>query len=292
MAEQTWTLGSLLDWTAKHRQKRTSQAPGSMRKFCSLALSVAGALTYTAFALPSWLPRKFARPIADLIGKRLEGCPVAYLVGKKEFYNLELEASPAVLIPRPDSELVVMECLKLAKALPHPTIIDIGTGSGNLAIAVAKHLPNARVTATDRSAEALALARKNAERHGVAERMRFLVGDLFAPVSAEERFDFVLSNPPYIPTADISHLPAGVRDFEPHLALDGGADGFAVFDRLIDQARGRLVEGGYLLVEIGAPQEDPARQRISQYAELELLPTVYDYSRHPRVLAARRAVKV
>jgi release factor glutamine methyltransferase len=184
--------------------------------------------------------------------------------------------------------MVVIECLKLAKPLPQPKIVDIGTGSGNLAIAVAKHLAGARVMAIDKSADALALAGKNAARHEVQERVRFLQGDLFAPLAGDEKFDFVLSNPPYIPSADIPGLPIGVRNFEPHLALDGGADGFAVFDRLVTEASGRLVEGGYLLVEIGAPQEGPARQRMGQIAELELLPTIYDYSRHPRVLAGRK----
>jgi release factor glutamine methyltransferase len=292
MAEQIWTLGSLLDWTAKHLAQKNIESPRLDAEI--LLAHVVGCrridLYGTRFAeLASPEVRQAFRL---LIGKRLEGCPVAYLVGKKEFYKLELEVSPAVLIPRPDSELVVIECLKLAKALPQPKILDIGTGSGNLAIAVAKHLPGAQVTAIDKSADALALARKNADKHGVLERVRFLSGDLFVPLAAIEKFNFVLSNPPYIPNADIPGLAIGVRDFEPHLALDGGVDGFAVFDRLVTGAPGRLAEGGYLLVEIGAPQEGPARDRLAQIAELELLPTINDYSRHPRVLAARLRVNV
>jgi release factor glutamine methyltransferase len=288
MAEQTWTLGSLLSWTAKHLADKNVESP---RLDAEILLAHAAGcrridLYGTRFAEPASAEAR--QTYRALIGKRLEGCPVAYLVGKKEFYNLELEVSPAVLIPRPDSELVVMECLKLAKSLPRPKIVDVGTGSGNLAIAVAKHLSAAEVTAIDKSADALAIARKNAERHGVAERMRFFQGDLLAPLAADECFDFVLSNPPYIPSGDIAGLSVGVRDYEPHLALDGGADGFVVFDRLVQEATGRLAEGGYLLIEIGAPQEGPARQRLGQIAELELLPTIYDFSRHPRVLAARR----
>src|SRR5262249_1583931 len=146
-----------------------------------------------------------------LIGRRLEGCPVAYLVGRKEFFGLTLEVSPAVLIPRPESEYVVMECLRLAKDLPEPRVLDIGTGSGNLAVAFAQQHKGAQVTAIDISPEAVAVATRNAERHKVADRISFLVGDLFAPLNAisssttphsplptHQQFDFILSNPPYI----------------------------------------------------------------------------------------------
>jgi release factor glutamine methyltransferase len=224
----------------------------------------------------------------ELIRLRIEGCPVAYLVGKKEFHGLEFQVGPAVLIPRPDSEHVVLECVALAKGSAAPRIIDIGTGSGNLAVTLAKTLPTAHVTATDQSPDALQAARANAARHGVEGRMRFLVGDLFGPVPAADTFDFVVSNPPYIAHEDMKNLAPGVRDFEPHLALDGGPGGFAVFNRLIDQARARLNPGGYLVVEIGAPQEMGARQRIASHAEYELAPTIHDYSGHPRVLKARQ----
>src|SRR5205814_2701858 len=121
-----------------------------------------------------------------LVRQRLEGCPVAYLVGRKEFFALEFEVGPAVLIPRPESEFVVMECLRLAKGLARPRVLDIGTGSGNLAVAVARRQPNAEVTAVDLSPDALAIAQRNADNLGVARRIRFLQGDLFAPIPAGE----------------------------------------------------------------------------------------------------------
>jgi release factor glutamine methyltransferase len=231
----------------------------------------------------------------SLIGRRLEGCPVAYLVGRKEFFGLALEVSPAVLIPRPESEYVVLEFLRLAKENPQPRVLDIGTGSGNLAIAAAHQHPGARVTAIDISSEALAVASGNAQRHKVAERIRFLKGDLFAPLSepgalatGQERFDFILSNPPYIAHEDIPALPRGVRDYEPHLALDGGPGGFTVFDRLIDGVVDYLVPGGCLIVEIGSPQEKPARERLINHRDYELGETIRDGSGHPRVLRARK----
>ena len=131
------------------------------------------------------------------------------------------------------------------------------------------------------------MASSNAAKHGVAERIRFLQGDLFAPLAAGERFDFILSNPPYIPHDDIAKLPPGVRDYEPHLALDGGADGFAVFDRLIAEAPAHLKPEGVLLIEIGSPQEGPARERLERQGGYELAKTVHDGSGHPRVLIAR-----
>jgi release factor glutamine methyltransferase len=223
----------------------------------------------------------------ELIRRRVEGCPVAYLVGYKEFFSLRLEVGPEVLIPRPDSELAVSECLRLAKGLAEPRVLDIGTGSGNLAIAVARNHKGARVTAVDLSPGALAVAGRNAAKHGVADRVRFLGGDLFAAVPAGERFDFILSNPPYIPRDEIPKLAPGVRDYEPHLALDGGASGYEVLERLAAGAQEHLQPGGYLIVEIGSPQEGAARERLKAHAGYELAPTVHDYSGHPRVLVAR-----
>ena len=288
MGEQSWTLGALLDWTAKHLAQKGVEYP---RLDAEVLLAHAAGCKridlygarFADIATPDVRQR-----YRELIQKRIEGCPVAYLVGKKEFFGLEFNVSPAVLIPRPDSEHVVMECVALAKGLSAPRIIDIGAGSGNLCVTLAKQLPAAQITATDKSSAALAVAEANASKHGIGARIRFLEGDLFGPLPTGEQFDFVVSNPPYIPQDDIPKLPAGVRDFEPHLALDGGPDGFAVFERLIDAARARLAGGGWLIVEIGAPQEEPARRRIEELPEYELAPTVRDFSGHPRVLKARR----
>jgi release factor glutamine methyltransferase len=193
-----------------------------------------------------------------------------------------------VLIPRPDTECVVNECLRLARALPGPAILDVGTGSGAIAVAVARQHKGARLTATDLSPAALAVAERNAARHGLAGRIRFLHGDLFAPIPPTEQFHFILSNPPYIAHEDMEKLPDGVRHHEPHLALDGGPGGFAVFDRLVEQARQFLKPSGYLIVEIGSPQEEHARRRIAGFAGYELGKTIRDGSGHPRVLAVRR----
>jgi release factor glutamine methyltransferase len=222
----------------------------------------------------------------DLVRRRLAGCPVAYLVGRKEFFTLEFEVTPAVLVPRQDTECLVLETLRLARGLVEPHLLDVGTGSGNIAVAVAHQHKTARLTAVDLSAEALAVAARNAARHGVADRIRFLQGDLFEPVGAEERFDFVLSNPPYIAPEEMAGLDREVRDHEPRLALDGGPGGLAVFDRLIDAARRHLKPGGHLLVEIGSAQEGAARERTAALPGYELDKTIADGAGRPRVLHA------
>lgn len=282
----SWTIGRLLDWTAGYLNRKGAESPRlDAEVLLAHALACKRIELYTRYDQPT--PEEVRAQFKALIQRRLAGCPVAYLVGRKEFFSLTFEVSPAVLIPRPESEYVVLECLRLARNVPQPRVLDLGTGSGNLAVAVAHQNCKAQVTAVDLSAEALAVAGRNAQRHGVADRIRFLHGDLFAPVPAGERFEFVLSNPPYIPHADLASLAAGVRDYEPHLALDGGADGFAVFDRILAGARDFLEPGGYLIVEIGAPQHLPARQRFAACPWYELADTLLDGSGHPRVLQAR-----
>jgi release factor glutamine methyltransferase len=283
----TWSIGALLDWTASYLAKKGSEYPRlDAEVLLAHALECRRIDLYTRYEEPA---SEAARSrFRDLVRRRVEGCPVAYLVGRKEFFSLTLDVNPAVLIPRPESEFVVLECLRLAKSLSEPKVLDIGTGSGNLAVAVAHQHRCARVTAVDRSSDALAVASSNAARHGVADRIRFLAGDLFESIPSGERFDFILSNPPYIAREDLDHLPPGVRNYEPVLALDGGPGGFAVFDRLIAEAGQYLVPGGYLIIEIGAPQHEPARQRILALGQYDLGETIFDGSRHPRVLRARK----
>jgi release factor glutamine methyltransferase len=168
-----------------------------------------------------------------------------------------------------------------------PRLLDVGTGSGCIAVALAARHKGAAVAASDVSPDALAVARRNADKHQLAGRIRFLEGDLFAPLEAGERFDFILSNPPYISRAELDRLPVEVRDHEPRLALDGGPDGFAVIDRLIAGAGVHLVPGGYLMIEIGFDQEEGARQRFEAHGGYALGKTVQDAGGQPRVLVAR-----
>jgi len=281
-----WTVGKLLNSAARLLAERGSEFPRlDAEVLLAHSLGCRRIDLYTRHEQPA--SNELRDRFRALVRRRIDGCPVAYLVGRKEFFSLEFEVSPAVLIPRPESEFVVMECLRLAKEMSEPRVADIGTGSGNIAVAVAQQHPGARLTAIDLSLDALALARRNAERHGVTQRIHFLLGDLFEPIGADARFDFVLSNPPYIPEAELEQLPCGVRDHEPRLALNGGPSGYEILQRLVAGAPQHLVPGGYLIVEIGAPQEHTARDHILAYAGYQLADTLHDYSGHARVLCAR-----
>lgn len=285
--EQTWTLGRLLEWTTNFLRQKGSESPRlDTEVLLAHALGCKRIDLYARHGEEA--PEPGRQRFRELVRQRVEGCPVAYLVGRKEFFSLEFPVNRSVLIPRPDTECLVVECLRLAKPMMEPAILDVGTGSGCIAVAVAKHHKTAHVTAVDLSAEAISLASSNAEKHQVAERIRFVQGDLLGPIPPGERFDFILSNPPYIPHDEIAKLAPGVRDYEPHSALDGGIDGFAVFERLIAAAPAHLKPGGYMLIEIGSPQEKEARERFARHEGYELDNTVYDGSGHPRVLVARR----
>jgi release factor glutamine methyltransferase len=284
--EQVWTVGRLLDWTTKYLTQKQIESPRlDAQVLLAFALDCKRIDLYTRF--DDLVADEGRQRFRDLIRQRVEGCPVAYLVGRKEFFSLEFEVSPAVLVPRDDSVCLVDDCLRLARDMESPRVLDIGTGSGCLAVAIAWKNKKARVTATDISPDALVVAARNAARHGVTERVAYVQGDLFGPLSADEPFDFIVSNPPYIPHDDIATLEPTVANFEPHLALDGGPDGFAVFDRLVAQAGQYLRPGGYLLIEIGSSQEEQGRQRFLAHPQFELAPTLRDGAEQPRGLRAR-----
>jgi release factor glutamine methyltransferase len=190
----------------------------------------------------------------SLLARRLAHEPTAYIVGQREFYGLDLETTPAALIPRPETELLVQEAL--ARDRGRLLIVDVGTGNGAIAVALAVHLPQATLVAIDLSREALALAVRNARRHGVESRVSFLQADLLAPLA--QPADLVVANLPYVRSTDWEALPPEIREHEPRAALDGGPDGLREIERLLRQAPSCLRPGGSLLVELGSPQGAPA----------------------------------
>jgi len=286
-SEERWTVGRLLNWTRDFLKKKGSESPRlDAEVLLASVLKCERVRLYTQFE--DEVEEKPRATFRDLVKRRAEGAPVAYLVGHKEFYSLSFHVSPDVLIPRPDSEFVVVEALSKLKGVDSPRCVDVGTGSGCLALACVHHHKTARFVAIDRSPEALAVARGNADKLGLTGRVEFLEGDLLGPVADRPPFDLILSNPPYIASNVIPTLEPGVRDFEPHLALDGGEDGLRVVDRLIDQAVLLLKVGGYLILEIGSDQETPVRDLIARCAGLDLAPTIRDAANHPRVILARR----
>ncbi|MGB7547259.1 MAG: peptide chain release factor N(5)-glutamine methyltransferase [Terracidiphilus sp.] len=231
-------------------------------------------------------PTDHGREFRALIERRLAGEPIQHITGETEFYGLPFRVTPDVLIPRPETEHLVEKVLALAAGLRAPRIVDVGTGSGAIAVALAHKLPHAQITATDLSAAALDLARENAERNGVAARIRFLRGDLLAPV-AGEAFDIIVSNPPYVSTADRASLSVEVRDYEPALALFAGPDGLDIYRRLIPHAFAALTSGGFLALEIGFGQS-PAIRTILADSGFEPIEFVADLQNIPRVASAQR----
>jgi release factor glutamine methyltransferase len=285
--EDRWTVGRLLTWTTDYLKRHGSESPRlDAEVMLAHVLNWQRVQLYTHFEEEvSQSPRKAFR---ELVRRRAEGAPVAYLVGRKEFYSLTFVVSPAVLIPRPESEFVVVEYLEQTRHLASPRAVDVGTGSGCLAIAAAHRQPGAHFVAIDISEEALAVARRNAAQIGVLERIDFRRGDQLEPIAGEGPFDAIISNPPYIPSEAIDNLEAGVRDHEPRTALDGGTGGLEMVARLIDESVALLKPGGRLILEIGSDQEDPVRSLIAAQARLQLAPTVFDHAQHPRVIRATR----
>jgi release factor glutamine methyltransferase len=282
-----WTIRALMDWTEKHFQQKGLESPRlEAQLLLAHTLNCRRVELYTRWDEP--VANEQRGQFRELIKRRLDGCPTMYLTGRREFYAVEFEVTPAVLIPRPETELLVSETLKRIKSIPNPRVLDIGTGSGCIAIALACQHKSALVTATDVSAEALDVAKRNAQRHDLSERIRFLQGDLFGPLAADEQFEVIVSNPPYVSQAEFAELPAHVRDYEPRLALEAGVDGFAVYDRLIPAAPAHLAPGGWLLLEIGATQAQAVRQRLDAQAALETGDTLFDEAKLPRVVTAQR----
>lgn len=248
MQQETWTTIKVLAWTREHLAGR---GIANARLEAEWMLCAATGLDRVGLYL------NFERPLNGeelasfraMVARRGKREPLQYILGTQEFMGLEFEVTPDVLIPRHDTETLVTEAL--ARQPGAVAVLDIGAGSGCIAVSLAKHLPAAMVTATDVSEAALAVARRNADRHGVV--IEFLAGSLLEPVVGR-RFDLIVSNPPYIPSGDIAGLEPEVRNFEPRGALDGGPDGLDAYRTLIPAAPAFLKPGGWLLVEVGIGQ--------------------------------------
>ena len=227
-----------------------------------------------------------ADALRAFVRRRRAGEPMQYIAGEAEFYGLNFRVNRDVLIPRPETEHLVEKLIALAARFLHPRIVDVGAGSGAIAVALAHALPLAQITATEISPPALAVAKVNAARNGVAERIRFLEGDLLQPVAGEV-FDLVAGNPPYVPEGDRDTLSVEVRDYEPLQALMAGPDGLAVYRRLIPAAFGALVPGGFVAFEIGCGQQQAVGALLADagFNEVEF---VADLQGIPRVATAQR----
>lgn len=254
----SWTIRQALLWAATYLQAESQPDPRLSAELLLgsvLGLDRLGLLLSFEQAIQADQQRTFEEKVL----RRAQHQPVAYLTGFKEFWSFNFEVNPGVLIPRPETELLVEEALKILSAQSgDPAVVELGTGSGAVAIALAKSLApgkNTRLLATDLSWPALQTAKKNAAHHGVQDLIAFIQGDWLAPFSFKQRWiDLLVSNPPYIPEKDIPHLPLTIKGFEPLIALSGGPDGLEAIRVIFQQAARQLKKGGWLVLEIGDTQ--------------------------------------
>jgi len=285
---ETWTTRKLLAWTAQHFERLGIDAPRlSAEMLLAHVLGVERLRLYMDADRPaSDLERAAFRALVERAAKHE---PVDYLVGRTPFFSMMLDVTPDVLIPRPSTETLVEHVIQHARQTPGfrgPLIADVGTGSGAIAIALAKHIAESRVVATDISDAALAVARRNAEAHRVADRIDFALGSLLEPLADfRGRFRFLCSNPPYIPDDEWDTVAPNVKDYEPHGALRGGVDGLQFVRPIIEGAGDVLDTPGQLVVEIAAATAD-ACVKLATAAGLHHAHVLADHEALPRVLVA------
>ena len=290
---EPWTVLRLLQWTTDFFRQRGSESPRLDAEV--LLAHVRGCSRvelYTAFAEEPDEEQRVA--FREMVRRRGEGMPVAQLVGYREFYSLRFRVTEDTLIPRPETEHLVVEALDCAAAMTvegRPLqIADIGTGSGAIAVTLAKHLPDAEITAVDRSPAALKIASWNAEQLEVTENVHFLESDLLSSVQEPKLFDLVCSNPPYVSEAEYQQLAPTVRQFEPVEALVAGPKGTEVIERIFDEIPARLRPGGRLILELSPMIAEACAELAGESGQFEDPRFIKDLSGHRRILSLRRAL--
>ncbi len=289
MPEESWTVLKLLQWTTDYFQRNNVSEPRtSAEVLLAHVLAENRLFLYLNYDRP--METNELAEYRACIKRRLGGEPNQYITGLQEFWSLPLRVSPDVLIPRPETEVLVEAVLEfLDKADANVDILDLGTGSGAIAIALARELPAARIVATDLSMAALRLAQENAKLHHVDQRILFVRGDMFAAIpGASQRFKVVVTNPPYVSHDEILELPREIRDFEPHHALEGGPDGLAVIRHIIAEAPTVLCQAGALFMEMGADQTESISALVLESQEYRSFHIRKDYSGLDRVLVAEK----
>ncbi|HEY1064802.1 MAG TPA: peptide chain release factor N(5)-glutamine methyltransferase [Pirellulales bacterium] len=288
---EVWNIKRLLTWTTDFLRKRGAESPRlDAEVLLAAARGCPRIALYTAFDEEP--PEEIKTKFRDWVKRRAAGAPVAYLVGKKEFFSLAFEVTPDVLIPRPDTETLVVSALDAVKELSAGRetidVADLGTGSGAIAVTLAKQNPKIRVVAVDKSPKALAVAKRNAEAHGVADRIEFVESDWFSAVDKSRQFDVVASNPPYILTSEMATLARDVKDYEPQSALESGPTGLECIQKIIPQAAERLRPGGRLFIEMSPQIAEGVQKLLAAEKRLTPLPAIKDYGQLARVATAKR----
>ncbi len=290
-ATQPWTIKRLLDWTQEHFEKAgTDSARLEAEVLLAEALGCQRIELYTQFdQVPDAEPMANFR---DWVKRHAAGEPVAYIVGHREFYSLKFRVNASVLIPRPETEHVVVAALEAAKEIADRPlrILDVGTGSGCIAVALAKHLTESKIGAIDLSPDAIAVAQANIDDHDVADRVKCFTGDLLAALPAgSQPVHLIVSNPPYIGTAEEGTVEPSVDQFEPKMALYGGETGTEVIQRLIEQSVDFLLPGGRLIFETSPIIMDACIELVKARPEFTACDVIKDFAGHRRVVVARKA---
>lgn len=287
----TWTIQKLLNWVAEYLGRKGIDSPR-----LSAELLLSHVLAKKRIELYTQFDRRVAEDqlarLRELVKRAGQHEPVAYLVGKTEFYSLELNVTPDCMIPRPETELLVERAIEFLRVHSSPQIVcDLCTGGGCIAIAIAKNCPTARIIASDISDDALKVAAQNVQKHLLDKRVELLCGDLFEPVTARlpgDRFDLIVCNPPYVSAAEYEALAKNVRDFEPRLALFAGPDGLDIFRRVIQEAGGFLKPGGALMLEIGFSQGRAIKELLEQTGTFAEIRFDKDLQNHDRIAIAKK----
>jgi release factor glutamine methyltransferase len=290
---EQWTIGRLLTWTADFLKRHGSESP---RLDAEVLLAHARGCRrielYTAFH--DVVDDSVRSTYRETVKRRSQGTPVAYLVGQREFFSLSFLVTPDVLIPRPETEHVVLALIEVMRSrpadAPAPHIADVGTGSGILAVCAARHVAGCRVTATDIQPAALDVARRNVQQHQVDHSVELLYSDVLQAVPAACRFDAIVSNPPYVSDAEYQKLAADVRH-EPKAALVAGPTGLEMIQRLVAQAAERLLPGGWLIVEISPMLADRVQHLLETHAGFNSPQIHKDLAGLARVVVAQRVAE-
>ncbi len=286
---QAWTIKALLDWMTPYLEEKGLDAP----RLCAemLLCHVLGKQRiqlYTEFA--AVVPQPKLEALRALVKRAAEQEPVAYLVGKAEFYSLEFVVSPDCLIPRPETELLVQRGIEWMRTCEGSArALDLCTGSGCIAVALAKNVEGLEVVASDISPAALAMAQQNVTRHELTERVTLLEGDLWEAMADQGPFDLIMSNPPYVSEAEYVELDKNVKDYEPQAALLAGPAGLDIYERIIPEATKHLKPNGRLMLEIGYQQGETVRQLIEKTGQFQDIEVIQDFQKHDRVVMATRS---
>lgn len=283
--DDQWTVRRILDWTMGYLKEQGSEAPRlEAEVLLAHARNCKRIQLYTQFDQP--LTPHERSVMRELVKRRGAAEPVAYLVGHKEFFSLDFHTPPGVLVPRPETEVLVGAALDAIKQWPQPQVLDLCTGTGCVAIAIAKNSPQAQLTAVELHDVPFATARKNLERHELEKRVQLLQGSLWEPLPVDAKFHVIVSNPPYVATGELADLPRDIRDHEPRAALDGGQDGLDVIRQIIDDSPLRLLPSGRLMIELSPEQSETVKSLMSERGFKEVR-AHNDLAGRPRVVAGQ-----